>query len=162
MTGVNLTLSTQLIITVIGNTGYDDIKADLSDAFIVRNHSFMGLILKSPQTLKNLTPVDSTTLSNRKSKMILKFLLGIICLVQGEFQRKKSLHTKIRDLAKDRRSTPICDQADLPLQPFSSWDCVGTPERCEQICDFGFERSEKKKWRNKVSCKDRFETKMTF
>ena len=48
MTGVNLTLSSRLIITVIGNTGYDDIYADLSDVFIVRIYIFMGLILKSP------------------------------------------------------------------------------------------------------------------
>ena len=50
-------------------------------------------------------------------KMILFFVLTAVLTLYV---------AKGKSLAK--RSIPPCNQADLPLQPFSTWPCYGSPE----------------------------------
>ena len=65
--------------------------------------------------------------------MILKFFLFLL-LANG--QRPKRTR---------RQTIPSCKREDLPLQPFSTWSCSGSPERCTMICNTGFERSTPRK-----------------
>ena len=48
-------------------------------------------------------------------------------------------------LRRTRRQNPTCIRDDLSLQPFSTWSCSGTPEKCSMNCNYGFERSDSRK-----------------
>ena len=77
-------------------------------------------------------PKEISSVRNKNEKMILTILIFSI-FVNGE------------RLRRIRRQNPTCIRDDLPLQPFSTWSCSGTPEKCSMNCNSGFERSDRRK-----------------
>lgn len=97
----------------------------------------LTVLIKTTQR-RILSPVK-----NKNERMIIQILIFSV-FVNGD-----------RPLRK-RRQVPTCRRDDLPLQPFSTWSCSGSPEKCSMNCNNGFERSDHRKGNQ-----DGFEPRLT-
>jgi len=86
----------------------------------------LTVLIKTTQR-RILSPVK-----NKNERMIIKILIFSVFVNCDRPLRK-------------RRQVPTCVRDDLPLQPFSTWSCSGSPEKCSMNCNNGFHRSDHRK-----------------